>query len=277
MYNESFVSEYLTNGYVVIKDLFTQSEIETVLFDLNCVLNARLKGLANSRFNLTSQLKHLYQSDSQSYNSFISAIENLASINRLTSSSSVINYLKKIGIEIPSVSGRPVCNFLIPEEGNGSLRRALAHQDWAFTRGSLDSVTLWFPLFDISESVYPLEVLPGSHLLGLLPFNPKNLELSADVLKDSDFVKLCPKRGDAILFSSFLVHRTGLSLSSEGCRFAMSSRYNNMKEESYIERDFYESFYFKEKADHAPFNDVMREKLNELFTERRIKITEKGL
>ncbi|GHN01970.1 hypothetical protein WSM22_34590 [Cytophagales bacterium WSM2-2] len=272
---ENFLHSYLANGFVVIEDLFIKAEVESILLDINSILQAALgndknetsdSSLVIAQESIFTRMKLLLQTNPSFYHKSISAIESLSSIGNLASSDRVIRCVKKLGIEIPAMSARPVCNFLVANDGEESTQKALAHQDWAFMRGSLDSATLWFPLFDISESGYPLEVIPGSHLNGLLPFHSKNLEITPKDLPEDDFIKLLPKRGDAILFSSFLVHRTGETAGAKDSRLAISTRYNNLKEDSYIERGYYEPFYFKEKAEDIPFDVSMHDRFNKIFT-----------
>ena len=109
-----------------------------------------------------------------------------------------------------------------------------AHQDWPSTQGSLDCVTVWIALTDASIGNFPLEVIPGSHKRGLLDgkMNGSVLEVEAD---DKEFVSIECKAGDVIFLSGFLVHRTG---SGTGFRVAVSQRFDNAAESTFIERGY---------------------------------------
>jgi phytanoyl-CoA hydroxylase len=251
--------DHLASGFCIVPNVFAEADIARILTDLNCVLDAKLQeaGIAppvgNEKGDILLRLKLLQEAEPDWYNDPSMAFENLVSIYRLIVSDAVLDCLRGIDIESPMLSGRPVCNFLVPQESDKVIGAAGTHQDWAFVKGSLDSVTLWFPLFDISDSVYPLQVVPGSHLSGLLPFDRHTIALSSNSFQHNDFVTLSPKRSDAVIFSSFLVHQTGPKLLSTDGRLAISCRFNNMKDADYIERNFYESFYFKQKESEVPY------------------------
>ncbi|MEK9774404.1 MAG: hypothetical protein VW298_02200, partial [Candidatus Woesearchaeota archaeon] len=38
------------------------------------------------------------------------------------------------------------------------------HQDWLSVKGSLDGLISWIPLVNIDRELYPLELIPGSHI-----------------------------------------------------------------------------------------------------------------
>lgn len=147
----------------------------------------------------------------------------------------ILNTLFKLGVHFPSIISHPSLHILSPnlhiENGyNGTS----AHQDWASTQGSLNSITVWIALMDISEKNYPLEVIPGSHKRGLLEgkMNGSVLEVEAD---DKEFVPINAKSGDVVFISGFTVHRTG---AGSGFRMSVSQRFNSGNEPTFIERGY---------------------------------------
>ncbi len=110
-----------------------------------------------------------------------------------------------------------------------------AHQDWPSNLGSTNGVTVWVPLVDVDEELGPLEVSPGSHLLGSLEHEMNGVP----VLKDykGEFVSLPVKVGDAIIFSTMTVHRSGVN-KSDRIRWSCAFRYNDAAEESFIKRKY---------------------------------------
>lgn len=101
-------------------------------------------------------------------------------------------------------------------------------------QGSLDGVVLWIPLVDIDQDSYPVECVPGSHKLGLLDTvpHPATPMVSDERIRDEDYIPLLAKRGDLVVLSGFLVHRTG-ERGDDRVRVAMSLRYNNAAEPTY--------------------------------------------
>jgi len=60
----------------------------------------------------------------------------------------------------------------------------------------------------------------------------------------SDFQPIEVQRGDAIVFSSFLVHRSGTN-STESIRSSCHFRYNNLLEEILIQRGYPHPFIYR--------------------------------
>jgi ectoine hydroxylase-related dioxygenase (phytanoyl-CoA dioxygenase family) len=120
-----------------------------------------------------------------------------------------------------------------------------AHQDWRSSQGSLDAITIWVPLVDIDRSLGALEVIPGSHKWGLLESESVSYygKISEEVTV-REFVPVEVVRGDALIFSSFLVHRSGTN-STESIRWSIHFRYNNLAEQTFIERGYPHPFIYK--------------------------------
>jgi ectoine hydroxylase-related dioxygenase (phytanoyl-CoA dioxygenase family) len=84
------------------------------------------------------------------------------------------------------------------------------------------------PLVSVDRGFGALEIIPGSHLGGLLPTHRASFgnvidEISID---SNGFVPVESNPGDAVVFSMFSVHRTGAEQRS-GIRWSVSLRYNN--------------------------------------------------
>jgi len=91
-----------------------------------------------------------------------------------------------------------------------------------------------------------LEVIPGSHLWGLIT---NHIEHGFGMVKLSDddekkFTALEVKQGDALIFSSFLVHRSGNNI-TDSPRWSCHFRYNDAKEQSFIERAYAHPYIYK--------------------------------
>jgi phytanoyl-CoA hydroxylase len=119
------------------------------------------------------------------------------------------------------------------------------HQDWRSSQGSLDAITIWAPLVDIGERLGALEVIPGSHKWGLLESESISYygKISEEITA-SKFLPIEVERGDALVFSSFLVHRSGTN-STESIRWSCHFRYNNLSERTFIDRGYPHPFIYK--------------------------------
>jgi hypothetical protein len=139
-----------------------------------------------------------------------------------------------LGINRPLFLTSIVAHVMAPDLWNEG---AVAHQDWPALQSGLDTIVAWIPLFDVGLDDYPVEVVPGSHLLGLLP--SKEVKDGAAVV-DTDgmnFVPITMKRGDALLFSAFTVHRTRTP--GTGFRAAFSHRFENALDPWFLKHTYY--------------------------------------
>jgi phytanoyl-CoA hydroxylase len=89
------------------------------------------------------------------------------------------------------------------------------HQDggsqWGLDRDPL--ITIWTALDDATRENGCMQVIPGSHLLGLLSERGHTItpEQEARHARDEDSVFLEAKAGEAILLHNWLLHRSGIN------------------------------------------------------------------
>ncbi len=238
--------QYAKDGFCHIPNFFPLAEIQQIYDDEMELFAYQMRryGLPEADWRdpdgLQRNLVALFNTDMQAYLGAARQSQLLPSIHNMTTSPRVVELLHSLGMETPVVSTKPVCHYTtealkIP----GGYNRTPPHQDWRSMQGSLDGVVLWIPLIDIDELSYPVEIIPGSHNLGLTKTVP---HVSTPMVKDErvnddDFIAAYPKRGDLVVLSGFLVHRTSDS-GDERVRVAMSLRYNNAAEPSYIGHGF---------------------------------------
>ena len=111
-------------------------------------------------------------------------------------------------------------------------------------QGSLDSVVVWIPLTAIGKSLGALEIVPGSQRRGLLTSKVEDGFGLVDAFRDDEFVPVETEVGDALFFSSFLVHRSGNNVTSS-IRWSCHFRYNNLDEETFIRRGYPHPYIYK--------------------------------
>jgi ectoine hydroxylase-related dioxygenase (phytanoyl-CoA dioxygenase family) len=115
------------------------------------------------------------------------------------------------------------------------------HQDFPSVQGSVDGVVVWLPLVKVDKDNYPLEVIPGSHLRGLAPMishGDSTSEVDPNWFDASHFTPAEVDVGDVIFMSMFTVHRSSTRGSPNRCRLAVSTRFDNADEASFIERAY---------------------------------------
>jgi ectoine hydroxylase-related dioxygenase (phytanoyl-CoA dioxygenase family) len=167
------------------------------------------------------------------------------SLHRLSLSDEVLSILHDLGLGDPNISVRPVMFFNSPHLAQQEFYwKTPPHQDWRSMQGSLDSVVAWIALVDVDAELGALEVVPGSHRRGLIADRFVDGFGQTDVFDDSDFTAVETRKGDALLFSSFLVHRSGTNR-TDAIRWSAQFRYNNLAEETFVERGYPHSFIYK--------------------------------
>lgn len=146
--------------------------------------------------------------------------------------------LRGLGLRSPVVSLKPYPIVIAPNlffENGYNIRPA--HQEWPVMQGSRNGLVIWFPLHDIASEHSSLEMYPGSHLRGVLPYEVSRCgSRTRDDALDIEPVRLELRRGDFVAFSCFTVHRS--SPDGDSLRAAISIRYSDLQEPSFIERAF---------------------------------------
>lgn len=204
--------DYNRDGYVVVKKLLIPFWLSPEYEDYN--------------------LQDVFDSD---INKYISQLSMMAKDFRLQKFILEADLFLCLGIERPVIISQPVLHVMSPKLRipDGYYGTA-AHQDWPSSQGSLDSMAVWIALTDAGTGNFPLEVIPGSHKLGLLDgkMNGSVLEVECD---EKEFTPIDCKAGDVVFLSGFTVHRTG---AGSGFRVAVSQRFDNADEPTFIERGY---------------------------------------
>lgn len=206
-----------------------------------------LQGEPSNPQDLFLTMKDLFRQSLPSYLASAKLTQYLPSLARLSVCDEVMNLVKSFQIEKPVISTRSVCHFVSDDLViEGGYNKTPPHQDWRSIQGSLDSIIVWIPFCDIDASFFPLEVIPGSHLKGLLPTeeDPFGHRIRPALLDEEAFEVLEMKKGDCLLFSTLLVHRTS-SRGRPGVRIATSFRFNNLADETFVERNYPNTYFYR--------------------------------
>lgn len=239
-------ARFLAEGYVVVKGAIDIAILDSINRDIAELFAIQLRRLrqpvdaGGSREAFKNNAVRLLRADVPTYISTARLTQNLPSVHRLLICDTVIELARELGIELPVISTRPSIHIM-----TGDLRipngyhRSPAHQDWRSMQGSLDSIVFWIPSTPVTEKSNPMEFVPKSQLLGLLDTveHIQTPMVSDPRVTDDKFIPIPVEPGDIIFFSSFMVHRT--SEADDGLvRIAMSGRFNNAKERTYVEHGY---------------------------------------
>jgi phytanoyl-CoA hydroxylase len=253
--------KFKKNGYLLKKNFFTKSEVSVILDDAKKVfINVFVRNgfIKNSLVpvndeDFMSMLQNLFLNDFVTFQNCGKQIQHLIHLHRLSTSKKVENLLKSLGLRNPVISTRPVVFFNHPSLAKEKVYHTMDfHQDWKSMQGSINSVVLWLPLMNINIDFGALKIVPGSHLKGLLDFNIVNGFGMIDVNDDdlANVLDVQVETGDLLCFSSFLIHSSGDNIMNFP-RWSAHFRYNDLDEDSFIDRGFPHPYIYK------PIDDLL--------------------
>lgn len=245
--------QYKQDGFVLVRNFFDVAELESIrseakeIFLIQMKRAGLIKSLEITEQEFERQLYALFEKDFQQIVYCGKQAQHLISLHNLALSERILKALRELGLEFPIINVRPTIFFNSPHLGKRDVDwRKPAHQDWRTTQGSLDSTIIWVPLIDIDKSLGALEIVPASHKLGLLNYETRSdyHTIAEDPDKPLQFVSVEVKKGDALFFSTLLIHRSGNN-TSDSIRWSCHFRYNNLYEPTFIERGFPHSYIYK--------------------------------
>lgn len=266
------VKDYREQGFLLLKALFRKEEIEHIrseakeIFALQMVRHGIASSTEMSEREFEAGMFKLFEVDLQSFTNCGKQAQHLISLHRLSLDPRIVDRLRELGLEFPNISTRPVMYFNAERLAKKEVYWKLAvHQDWRSMQGSLDALVVWIPLVDINRDLGALEVIPGSHRWGLLEADIVdgygNLRESID---KSRLVPVEIERGDALFFSSLLVHQSGTNV-TESIRWSCHFRYNNLHEETFIRRGFPHPYIYRPQEELISPNFPARAEISKIF------------
>jgi hypothetical protein len=247
---------YRETGFALCKGFFAKMEIERIHREAKEIFTVQLLRLGIVQSSECSEREfedgmfELFDRDPETLFNCGKQAQHLVSLHRLSLDDRIINALRELGLERPNICARPYLYFNHPRlASTEAYWRHGPHQDWRTTQGSLDSAVVWLPLTDIGRDLGALEIFPGSHLGGLLEADFS--EGYGRVDEDIDSAAALPvevERGDALFFSTFLLHRSGTNV-TDSIRWSCHFRYNNLDEVTFIERGYPHPYIYKPQAE----------------------------
>jgi len=245
--------DYQRDGFVVVRNCIPPAVLDQLGEDLAKTFHLRAKALGlnlpavSTHADLTDLLCGLFECDRASYIAAAKLTQHLASVHRFGISPELMDVVEELGLALPAISTRPVIHYMADRlKIPGGYQKTPNHQDWRSVQGSLDALTIWIPLFDVGRGDYPLEIIPRSHTRGILPSveDVPNYRICDEDLGSGKFEALSMKQGDAVFFSAFLIHRTGI-VGGDLVRISFSFRYNNVAEPHFIDRNYPNPYLYR--------------------------------
>ncbi len=245
--------QYKQHGFTLVKNLLDPDALDSIRSEARRIFLIQLRraGLINSleidEREFEAALYALFARDLKQIVYCGKQLQHLISLHRLSLDERILSVVRELGVQFPLINVRPTMFFNSPHLAVRDVDwKKPAHQDWRTTQGSLDSMVTWIPLIDIDKSLGALEIVPGSHRMGLLAYEKESdyHTLVEDSARPFEFVPMEVSKGDVLFFSTLLVHRSGENTSGS-IRWSCHFRYNNLYEPTFIERGFPHSYVYK--------------------------------
>lgn len=242
---QEYIDEYKKNGFCIVKGLLPAELAVSVMDDIHKLFYLQLASLKpalspRKSENMQHDMKTLLDTNVDAYLAAARRGAKLASVTRYLTHEDIVSTVKGLGVEIPTISAEPVFHISSDQlRIPGGYHGFEPHQDWPSIQGSLDCVVAWAPLVQIDESNFPLQVIPGTHRLGLTggKITDNLFEVDVSTYNEADFVSAVVEPGDVVFMSSWTLHRTGVK-DCQGFRISCSNRWENAAEPTFIERGY---------------------------------------
>jgi hypothetical protein len=242
---------YDENGYVHLPSFLDKAMVARVREDAKTVFINQLchRGILPTREVSEQQFEtavyQFFRDDIEGFVNCGKTCQHLVSLHRLALSEILISKLRDFGIQTPNICTRPVLFFNSSHLAKSeSYYKAPPHQDWRSMQGSLNAIVIWVPLVDIAKDLGALEIIPGSHMLGLLDSIEDDWYRSIEGTTNDQYVPVEVEAGDVLLFSSFLLHRSGNN-TTDSIRWSCHFRYNDLDERTFVERKYPNPYIYK--------------------------------
>lgn len=270
-------NEYAENGFIHFKKALNPDAVTGILNDAKSIFIKQFisRGYTTeSEFNediFNSFLYKLFEEDTQVFSNCGKQIQHLISLHRLSLSNEIVGLLSDFGLSFPNISTRPVLFFNHPRLAKETVYYKVdAHQDWKSMQGSLNSVVVWLPLVNINKDLGALQILPGSHKLGLITNKVEYGFGMVDLTEEqkSKLLTVEVEVGDILVFSSFLIHQSGENITDKP-RWSCHFRYNDLNETTFIERGYPHAYIYKPIDEMLTKDFPSQKQLNSIFYERQ--------
>ncbi len=242
------LNSYKKNGYVLIKNFFSNKDIEDIQNSLLTAaqktfkIKISRKNYLNNK-NFHSALINAKNKNPRLFGAFYDTLQNASVIYKTLSSDKILSYLgcllksKKENFVLSNIGIR----MDLPKD---TKHRYGWHQDRSYYHQNMDGnkgIVCWFPVMNIFDELGYLQVKKGSHKLGYfkVKMTKKNRNYSPQylipekILKKFDTSAVKTKCKDLIIFSMNLFHASGVN-KSKLIRFACQARYNDFTESKFV-------------------------------------------
>lgn len=234
------------HGFFIAKNLFSTNEIEEIENEIKKIIELRMNhiGMSNeydSNTDFDENFKKLCKKDRTEGSVIYDACQRLTPVHALSTHPNLLDLMKNLMLTDTLIS----CNLKAVriDHPNESKPLFLWHQDYHYMQDSEDAIIVWFVLRDVKEKGGCLLVAPSSHKEGILPVKlldagstTRSIEINdLDVLDKYNVVEAPLKKGEILIFSTLLLHKSQINKSNH-TRWTIQLRFGNFEHEKSIKR-----------------------------------------
>ena len=226
------MNDFLDLGYAIV-DLPIRAEMESVHAEFVEIFSRAATQAGGPRVESAADVVALYRRDPVLWASAWNVLASLPTIHRLASDSTVLQLASACGIKVPCHGSAPQVRADMPNDDY--YGRFDTHQDFPYNAGSENSVTIWVPFQDVSHQEGCLRVAPGSHRFGVIGHDNGIIR----GFPEEQLMDVPVKCGQALVFSQFLVHKSGKNVNDHAVRFSLQLRVNDLAAPDFCARRWY--------------------------------------
>lgn len=216
-----------SRGYVLIRGLLPHSDVKSVLGEITEILSDAgwMQPGHDPVEHIANQSAACGDPD-PGFKRTYREIFNLESFHALPHHPALRGVMRMLVGDQVLVHPKPIGRLIFP---NCESLTVHAHQDYRFMSGDPECFTSWIPFHDCPTDLGPLQILEGSHRLGVIEHEDENLhvpEIPAGALTEGDWASGPIDAGDVLIFHSMTVHAASANRSHQ-LRISMDCRFQS--------------------------------------------------
>ena len=213
-----------TDGYLFFRDILPREEVLGVRRQILEICNqAGWLRPGSALIDGLSDRAPVMEADDE-YVDVYAQVQALEALHGLKLEGQIIDIMSSLFEETVFPFPQTIARIAFPRD---NARGTPAHQDWIFVGGSMETISCWVPLGDVSLEVGGLKILEGSHKSGLLEPKPASGTGGRVVDVDSNLAwrQSEYRCGDILLFKMLTVHAAAENLTPDKLRLSADFRY----------------------------------------------------
>jgi len=232
-------------GFIILKQFFEVEKILEIKKRAESIFQIQFDHFKYDGNDFKDNMIRLFNEQNETFINCGKIIQaGLLELYKLPLEEKLINKLVELGIRYPNMCTRPILFFNHPQLAKQEVYyKTPPHQDWSSMQSSLNSLVVWVPLVNVNKENGSIVVWPGSHRLGILPFDAvggfAGVQIESDNKIDTEL-----QIGDICIFSTLLVHASG-NIENDQIRWSCHFRFTDMLESDFIERGFPNPYIYK--------------------------------